>query len=119
MMVDSLLTFQTLIVPLAALIITQFIKVVIDHAQGRKSSMNAYGGMPSSHSALFISLVIIAWRHAGPSSVVFAMSVILYLTVVRDAVGIRQHLGSHGAMLKSVIAEHQKDMPTPFRTIPL
>lgn len=71
--------------------------------------MNAYGGMPSSHSALFISLVIIAWRHAGPGSVVFAMSVILYLTVVRDAVGIRQHLGSHGAMLKAMIEEHQKD----------
>lgn len=83
--------------------------MLIDRAQGRKTSMNAYGGMPSSHSALFISLVIIAWRHAGPGSVAFAISVILYLTVVRDAVGIRQHLGSHGAMLKAMIEEHQKD----------
>lgn len=109
MIVDTLFTFQTLIIPLAALIITQFIKVLIDRAHGRKTSMNAYGGMPSSHSALFISLVIIAWRHAGPASVTFALSVILYVTVVRDAVGIRQHLGSHGALLKSVIAEHHKD----------
>lgn len=109
MIVEFFKTYEPLVVPLAALIITQFIKVVIDRVKGKKTSMNAYGGMPSSHSALFISLVIIAWRHAGPSSVEFAISVILYLTVVRDAVGIRQHLGSHGAMLKTMIEEHQKD----------
>jgi len=108
-MFDFFKTCEPLLVPLAALIITQFIKVLIDRAQGKKTSMNTYGGMPSSHSALFISLVIIAWNHAGPASVAFAISVILYLTVVRDAVGIRQHLGSHGAMLKAMIEEHQKD----------
>jgi acid phosphatase family membrane protein YuiD len=106
---DTLLLLEPLVIPLTALIITQFIKVLIDRAHGQKTSMNAYGGMPSSHSALFIALVLVAWREAGPGSVAFAIAVILYLTVVRDAVGIRQHLGSHGAMLKSVIAEHQKD----------
>lgn len=45
----------------------------------------------------------------GVSSFAFAVSVILYLTVVRDAVGIRQHLGSHSAILKRLIEEHHKD----------
>lgn len=71
--------------------------------------MNAYGGMPSAHSALFASLVLMAWLRQGWSSFAFAISVILYLTVVRDAAGIRQHLGSHSAILKRLIAEHASD----------
>ncbi len=101
--------YEPLVVPLTALIITQLIKMVIDRIHGQVTSLADYGGMPSSHSALFISLVIVAWQQAGPGSVVFAISVILYLTVIRDAMGIRQQLGSHGAMLKSMIEEHQKD----------
>ena len=33
----------------------------------------------------------------------------MYLVVVRDAVGIRQHLGQHGAILKQLIQEHDHD----------
>lgn len=98
-----------LIIPLSALIITQFIKVVIDAYHHHPFSMNSYGGMPSTHSALFASLVTVAWYLAGLGSFEFAASVILYLIVVRDAVGIRMQLGNHGAMLKQLIQEHQKD----------
>lgn len=98
-----------LIIPLAALSITQFIKVMIDWRNHRPTSMNIYGGMPSAHSALFASLAVMAALIEGLNSFGFAVSIILYLTVVRDAVGIRQHLGSHSAMLKHIIEEHQKD----------
>jgi acid phosphatase family membrane protein YuiD len=71
--------------------------------------MNSYGGMPSSHSALFAALVIIAGLHEGWNSFAFAISVVMYLVVVRDAAGIRQHLGRHGQMLKDLLMEHAKD----------
>ncbi|EKD79319.1 MAG: hypothetical protein ACD_41C00102G0008 [uncultured bacterium] len=46
---------------------------------------------------------------AGWASFEFAVSVILYLVIVRDAAGIRQHLGRHGQLLKDLLIEHKKD----------
>lgn len=65
--------------------------------------------MPSAHSALFGSLVTIAYLLYGWASFEFAVSFILYIVVVRDAVGIRWHLGNHGMILKQLIHEHVKD----------
>ena len=101
--------YTYLIIPFTALIITQFVKVVIDAYYHHPISMNSYGGMPSTHSALFASLVTVTWYYAGLASFEFAVSLILYLTIVRDAVGIRQQLGNHGAMLKQLIQEHEHD----------
>lgn len=106
---DIVRDYQLLIIPLLAAIITQAVKVVIDRYQHHPGSMNSYGGMPSSHSALFAALVMVAGLHAGWGSFELAVSVILYLVVVRDAAGIRQHLGRHGKMLKDLLTEHAKD----------
>lgn len=105
---------QVLIIPLSALIITQLIKVVIDLIRKRSLKfklqyLNYYGGMPSAHSALFSSLITISCLVYGWTSFEFAISVIMYLVVVRDAVGIRWHLGNHGKILKQLIHEHVKD----------
>lgn len=45
----------------------------------------------------------------GLTSFEFAVAIILYLVIVRDAAGIRQHLGRHGQMLKDLLIEHKKD----------
>lgn len=105
---------QILIIPLSALIITQLTKVAIDIIRKRRLKfkwqyLNYYGGMPSAHSALFSSLVTISYILYSWQSFEFAMSVIMYLVVVRDAVGIRWHLGNHGKILKQLIHEHTKD----------
>lgn len=71
--------------------------------------MNSYGGMPSSHSALFASLALMAGLVYGLASFEFTVAIILYLVIVRDAAGIRQHLGRHGQMLKDLLIEHKKD----------
>ncbi|MBI2416037.1 MAG: divergent PAP2 family protein [Candidatus Kerfeldbacteria bacterium] len=102
------------IIPLAALIITQCCKVAIDFIKHKRTRfklkyLNYYGGMPSSHSALFAALLIVSWLEQGWQSFEFALSLILYLVVVRDAVGIRWHLGQHGAILKQLIEEHDRD----------
>lgn len=105
---------QILIIPLSALIITQLVKVAIDMLRKRRLAfklqyLNYYGGMPSAHSALFSSLITITYLVYTWQSFEFAMSVIMYLVVVRDAVGIRWHLGNHGKILKQLIHEHVKD----------
>lgn len=106
---DILRDYQLLLIPLISLIITQAIKTVIDLYYKRPGSMNSYGGMPSSHSALFAALVVVVGLVEGWQSFPFAISAIMYLVVVRDAAGIRQHLGRHGQLLKDLIMEHAKD----------
>ncbi|MFA5995738.1 MAG: divergent PAP2 family protein [Patescibacteria group bacterium] len=104
---------QLLIIPLLVVIITQFVKVAMDayRRPAKKFKLKYfmhYGGMPSSHAALFISLVVLSWLKFGWTSFEFVLATVLYLTVVRDAVGIRWHLGEHGKILKQLIEEEHK-----------
>jgi acid phosphatase family membrane protein YuiD len=113
-MYNWLVAGQLFIIPLAALVITQLLKVVIDIYKKPNNGLKAeyfinYGGMPSSHSALFVSLAIITLLHFGWTSFEFVVSFILYITVLRDAVGIRWHLGEHGKILKQLIKEEYKE----------
>ncbi len=113
-MIEFIKSGQILFIPLSALLITQLVKVGIDLVRKRSLKfklqyLNYYGGMPSAHSALFSSLITVSYLVYGWHSFEFAISVIMYLVVVRDAVGIRWHLGNHGKILKQLIHEHVKD----------
>lgn len=113
-MIDILQQGQIVFIPLSALIITQCVKVAIDLIKKRNVSfklgyLNSYGGMPSAHSALFSALIVTALYLYTWHSFEFAVSLIMYLVVVRDAVGIRWHLGEHAKILKQLIQEHVKD----------
>ncbi len=113
-MKEILQTGQIIIIPLTALIITQLIKVAIDLERKKFKKfklqyLNYYGGMPSAHSALFAALATTSLLVYNWYSFQFAVSLILYLVIVRDAMGIRWHLGNHGFILKQLIHEHVKD----------
>ncbi len=101
---------QLLFIPIMVTVVTQGVKIGVDKFRQpgkniRLKNFTSYGGMPSSHSALFISLALMAYLQYGWNSFEFVVSLILYLTVVRDAVGIRWHLGVHGKILKQLIKE--------------
>lgn len=107
-------SMQILVIPLAALLITQLIKIIIDLTTHKVEDITldelaSYGGMPSSHSALFASLVTASYLLYGAGSFEFAVSIIMYFVIIRDAMGIRWHLGEHGAILKQLIEEQAKD----------
>ncbi len=105
-MTEFLHTWQVLIIPLAVMIISQVIKVVLESRKegGFKwRHLNNYGGMPSSHTALFVSLTLIIGFTQGFSSPLFIMAGILAAVFIRDAVGIRWQLGFHGRVLNRII----------------
>ena len=64
--------------------------------------------MPSGHSALVISLAPITGLAEGLDSSSFAISLILAVIVIRDAIGIRRYLGEHGKIL-NILVEDLKD----------
>ncbi len=95
------------IVPIAVMLVTQAIKLSIEYYQGNFSwsHVNSYGGMPSSHAAFVSSLSYTLAHYDGISSPAFAVSIILLVIVLRDAMGFRWQLGIHGKILNKLIKE--------------
>jgi len=103
------MNYKIVLIPFIALIIAQLIKVIIDAIRGEFSwsNLNRYGGMPSSHSAMVAALCTEIGIQVGLDSAAFAISIAISFLIVRDAVGLRRHLGNHGKILNMII----KDLP--------
>lgn len=83
------------IIPLFCVLVTQALKVVIEGLSGRRFSLRPLfrmGGMPSSHSALVASAVVVSFILEGAASGAFVISVGMAFLVVRDAVGLRMKI---------------------------
>lgn len=102
---------QILLLPLIAGAIAQTIKFFIGSNEQKISFKNimAYSGMPSGHSAIVISLATIIALKEGWQSPLLAVSVILAIIVIRDALGIRRYLGEHGRVLNVLVKDLGND----------
>ena len=92
----SLLRNPYFVVPLVAWVIAQASKVIIDSVLLRRLSVRRLataGGMPSSHSALVVSLTTIIGRLQGVESPLFALALIFSSVVMYDATGVRRAAG--------------------------
>ena len=72
------------------------------------------GGMPSSHSATVCALTTAILMQLGPSSPEFAISVILSIIVMHDAMGVRRETGIQAKVLNEMIKlfnDMGSDMP--------
>ncbi len=114
---DFLIHWQLLIIPLAVMIISQFVKVVLEtKATGFEwRHLNSYGGMPSSHTAFFVSIALMLGFVEGFDSAVFMLGAFVALVFIRDAVGIRRALGHHGKVLNYLL---QKEHPEARKDLP-
>lgn len=86
-------------------ILTQITKALTDLISGRFrfSSFYNYGGMPSGHAAFITSVVVSIFLTTGPNSPVFALSVILAIIVIRDAISLRHNMSLHSQVLNKLI----------------
>lgn len=103
---------QYLILPLLAGLIAQVSKIFIksNHEKAELKNVVAYSGMPSGHSALVVALATIIGLKNGWDSSAFAISIVLAVVIIRDAVGLRQYLGQHGKIL-NVLVKDLKEEP--------
>ncbi len=103
--------YLILILPLISGAIAQAVKFFLKTNQQKFSLKNiiAYAGMPSGHSAMVISLTAITGLELGWDSPVFALSVILAVIVIRDALGLRRYLGQHGRILNILVKDLKDD----------
>lgn len=100
-----------LIVPLIAVIISQFSKFFISSNRLKFTLKNlvAYSGMPSSHAAVTISLATIIGLRLGIDSALFAVSVLLAFLIIRDALGIRRYIGKQGEVINELVEDLNED----------
>lgn len=89
-------------VGLISFISAQIIKTVlyaIKEKTFNPERITGAGGMPSSHSALVVSVALYLLRYEGYSSTTFALSIMMLGIVIYDALSVRYNAGLHGKEL--------------------
>jgi uncharacterized protein len=104
---DILFNFP-LVAALTAILFAQFIKVPIHYIAFRKmdwSLLTSTGGMPSSHSAAVVALVVAVAIESGLNSPVFAVATMFAIITMFDATGVRRQAGEHAVVLNQLVTE--------------
>jgi len=102
---------QYLILPLVAALLAQCSKFFIKSNKTRFSFKNivAYSGMPSGHAAMTVSLTTIVGLKLGVYDPLFALTAIIMVLTIRDAVGLRRYLGQQGAVINELVQDLDED----------
>ena len=101
----DLISNRVLISAVVAWFTAQVLKALLTLISTKKFELERLfgaGGMPSAHSASVCALVIATARTVGAESPVFALSVIMAVVVMYDAVGVRRAAGRHAKAIKEV-----------------
>ena len=63
------------------------------------------GGMPSSHSAMVIALMLSVGFTQGFDTTVFGISLVLSLIVMYDAMGVRRETGTQATVINQILKD--------------
>lgn len=106
---EELLGNQVLMCSVAGWTVAQVLKTLIDlflnHSFNPERIFGS-GGMPSSHSATVCALTTSAGMKYGVGSFEFAVSFVLAMIVMYDAMGVRRETGKQAQLLNSVFFEN-------------
>lgn len=108
-----------------SLLVAQFIKAVINLFRFRSRSFREVlvtflwktGGMPSSHSALAVSIAAAIAFTEGVNTSIFILAFFFALVVIRDAMGVRRSSGIQARTLNQVGKELNSRFGIAFRPV--
>ena len=95
-----------LFVPIITWFFIQLFKVIWDLVTTKKFNFKRIlgaGGMPSSHTAIVMSLTIMIGKEYGFDSPIFALSAIFSFVVMYDAAGVRRAAGKQASLLNKIV----------------
>ena len=104
--IADVLSNRMLVIPLISWAIAQVIKTAIYAIVNKKidiERLTGDGGMPSAHSATVCSLATTAAAAYGFSSGEFAITLVLAIIVMHDAMGVRREAGKHAKALNELL----------------
>ena len=97
-----------LMAAITAILFAQFIKVPIHYIIYKKvdwSLLTSTGGMPSSHSAAVVALVVAIAIETGLDSPVFAVATMFAIITMFDATGVRWQAGKQAVVLNQLVTD--------------
>lgn len=100
------ITNKYIYVPMMLWILIQAYKVIYDLYKTKKFNFKRIlgaGGMPSSHSAVVVSIATLIGKNYGVDSAIFALSLIVALVVMYDACGVRRAAGKQAKVLNEIV----------------
>ena len=103
---SQILHNKFLYIPLLTWFGIQAFKVLWDLVTTKKFNFKRImgaGGMPSSHSAVVMSLSVLVGREAGFDSYQFATALIFAYVVMYDAAGVRRAAGKQATLLNKIV----------------
>lgn len=93
---------------LTAWAVAQVLKALLSYYKLKEFSLERLlgaGGMPSSHSALVVSLTTAVALTEGAASVHFALASVFSGIVMYDATGVRQAAGKHARAINQIVRQ--------------
>lgn len=106
---QEILGNQVLMSAVAGWTVAQVLKTLLDFCLNKNFNAERLvgsGGMPSSHSATVCSLTTAAGICYGLGSFAFAVSFVLAMVVMYDAMGVRRETGKQAKLLNVIILEN-------------
>lgn len=98
--------YKFIIIPLISVAICQLLKFIIEAFMNKKLSiirlLDGAGGIPSSHSTVTSCLATLIALNLGIDSPIFAISAILCLVVMYDAMGIRYETEKQAKIINKI-----------------
>ena len=105
-MMGIILEYKYLVVPFATWFFIQLFKLIYDLVTTKKFNFKRIlgaGGMPSSHSAVVVSLATKIGKSQGITSPIFGLAVIFAFIVMYDAAGVRRAAGKQAQILNKIV----------------
>lgn len=106
---EAFLSNYVLISTICAWFIAQFLKMVVTLIKEKQFKpslmMFSLGGMPSSHSATVCALFTAAAISYGFDSFEFAVSAVLAMVVMTDAMGVRWQTGEQSKVINRIVKQ--------------
>ena len=100
------ITNKYIYVPIILWFGIQLFKLIYDLCTTKKFNFKRIlgaGGMPSSHSAVVVSIATLIGKNYGVDSAIFALSLIFALVVMYDACGVRRAAGKQARLLNKIV----------------
>ena len=102
----KLITNKYIYVPTLLWFAVQLFKLITDIIKTKKFNFKRIlgaGGMPSSHTAIVVSLATLIGKDVGVDTPLFALAVIMSLVVMYDAAGVRRAAGKQASLLNKIV----------------
>ena len=118
--VIDLFTNYVLMSAVAAWLVAQILKGFTGVFKLKKFTLTEFffgtGGMPSSHTAAVSGVATAVAIVHGLNSTMFAISAVLAMIVMRDAMGMRRQVGEHAKALNIIFKELEAAKNDPEKT---